>query len=76
MERIVFCLMIVLLLFSCERKHNNKVVNSVNGNSNLNFEVVEIDGCEYLYRGTGEVLFTHKGNCKFCEEKKQTEKSE
>jgi len=28
---------------------------------------VEIDGCEYLLAGWGNtVVFTHKGNCKFC----------
>lgn len=34
------------------------------------FEVVEIDGCEYLLNTTSDDAdLTHKGNCKFCLER-------
>ena len=45
------------------------------------FRVIEIDSCEYLikreeanhggYRGFGFGLMSHKGNCKFCEERRK-----
>jgi len=44
------------------------------------FRVIEIDSCEYLikenyeaagYRGYGFGLMAHKGNCKFCEERRK-----
>ena len=49
------------------------------------FRVIEIDSCEYLirkmyetsggYRGYGFGLMSHKGNCKFCEERRKQEKT-
>ena len=38
----------------------NGVVNTV--------RVVEIDSCEYL---VGRDMITHKGNCKYCEERRK-----
>lgn len=44
------------------------------------FRVIEIDSCEYLIRrmydaagnrGFGFGLMAHKGNCKFCEERRK-----
>ena len=32
-----------------------------------NVYVINIDSCEYLYIGAGNL--THKGNCKFCMER-------
>ena len=44
----------------------------------ITFHVVEIDGCEYLVgrcsggnSGTG--YMSHKGNCKYCEERRRAE---
>ena len=48
------------------------------------FRVIEIDSCEYLirrmyntsgHRGYGFGLMSHKGNCKFCEERRKQEKT-
>ena len=45
----------------------------------VKFHVVEIDGCEYIM-GTrmysdGEAGYmSHKGNCKYCEERRRAEK--
>ncbi len=42
-------------------------------NTVYNFEVIEIDGCEYLIGTHGYGGFmTHKGNCKFCAERNTT----
>lgn len=45
----------------------------------VTLHVVEIDGCEYLigrdcqdYKGYG--YLSHKGNCKYCEERRRAEK--
>jgi hypothetical protein len=29
----------------------------------IRLKIVVIDNCEYLYRGTGGAVLTHKGNC-------------
>ena len=48
------------------------------------FQVIVIDSCEYLikerketmgYRGYGLGFMSHKGNCKFCEERRKQEKT-
>jgi hypothetical protein len=42
------------------------------------FVVIEIDSCEYI--GTASAnsrdLFSHKGNCRFCKERRQKELKE
>lgn len=36
------------------------------------YEVVEIEGCEYVvYDGFEAGGITHKGNCKYCEQKRK-----
>ena len=44
----------------------------------ITFHVVEIDGCEYLVGcdGFGDAskgYMSHKGNCKYCEERRRAE---
>ena len=48
------------------------------------FQVIVIDSCEYLikerketrgHNGYGFGLMSHKGNCKFCEERRKQEKT-
>ena len=44
----------------------------------ITFHVVEIDGCEYLvghYSGGSSATgyMSHKGNCKYCEERRRAE---
>lgn len=47
------------------KRHKNKIFNATYA-----FEVIEVDNCEYLIgtQGYGGYL-THKGNCKYCEER-------
>ena len=45
------------------------IVNSINNNLRLvDFQVIQIDGCEYIFATTkyydGGSVLTHKGNCK------------
>ncbi len=30
------------------------------------FNIIEVDNCEYLMWGADHKTMTHKGNCKFC----------
>jgi hypothetical protein len=43
------------------------------------FSVIEIDGCEYIIgrttgRGTSMGYMSHKGNCKYCEQRRKQQK--
>lgn len=49
------------------------------------FRILVIDSCEYLYRykerinlyqGFGQSFMAHKGNCKFCSQRKKQELKE
>lgn len=61
-------LALTVILVSCSSTSKKEVVekNIVNPkNSELKFEVIEIDGCEYLLRRSGYAGYmSHKGNCK------------
>jgi hypothetical protein len=66
-------LIIILSIFSlvaCENtsKSKEKTYNFSNDWGNFDAKIVVIDGCEYL---TVYKFLTHKGNCRFCEERKQ-----
>lgn len=38
------------------------------------FNIIVIDSCEYLKRTSGHAgYFSHKGNCRFCKERRQKE---
>lgn len=59
MKKILFILATVLLC-SCEK------TTTVYSKSNLPWQVVEIDSCEYIKDG---YRLAHKGNCKYCRER-------
>lgn len=46
------------------------------GDDKSEYEVIVIDSCEYIYiYGYSRVGITHKGNCKFCEERRRRDKN-
>jgi hypothetical protein len=81
--RFAYVLLAVIVLFGCEepskQKENvisakNIYIHWVDGNGYSNqeeFTVVTIDSCEYLLAVYDRSrMITHKGNCKFCSERK------
>ena len=77
MKRLL-CLMVIMIVISgCYKTEN------VFGTENVNIrktktviegqhiEVYMIDGCEYIGKisGGNTDILTHKGNCKFCEQR-------
>jgi len=65
----IIALLAIVLFINCET-YSNEVKNVI-GNSKYNREVVVIDSCEYLvnYTYRRNYVLTHKGNCKFCQER-------
>lgn len=57
----LYTLLVVGVFTACTRGDELK-----NANSFKDYEVIEIDGCEYIQYGTsyGFLEITHKGNCK------------
>lgn len=67
-----------LAIVSCEKKTEAEIEEAKRLNG---FNIVVVDSCEYLiktetggYQGYG--YFAHKGNCRFCKERRQKELKE
>lgn len=69
----LFLALIALLLMSCGQKARTEK------DSTLEYDVIEIDSCEYImvqseaYRLKKVTSIAHKGNCKYCKERNNTE---
>ena len=76
----------VILMFGCESrteeqryrdylaKKEKAKQDSIMEAKFKGFRVIEIDSCEYLIRsGYSFGLMSHKGNCKFCKERRKQE---
>jgi hypothetical protein len=79
MKKVIICLLLSTIIFcSCEsdfavedreRRKLFETSETVNG---YHVAIIEIDSCQYLISGVGySQMMTHKGNCKFCEERKK-----
>lgn len=61
MKKLLLLFVLVLMLVSCQ---DSKPI------SVSEYKVVEIDSCEYVY---GFYRLAHKGNCKYCTERRKKE---
>lgn len=70
MKKIVLLLTLVFLCLGCEDPHK-RLHKEISINK---FIIATIDSCEYFEcHVRGGKVFTHKGNCKFCEERRKQE---
>ena len=67
MKKIVLLTLTALMMVGCEETVNYKVTD--------NYHIVVIDSCEYV-RYNFSYGFQHKGNCRFCKERRQKELEE
>ena len=75
-----YALFLLLFVISCGdmRDQSQRTANTLKESSgNLSsfppgFQLIELDSCQYVgyMVGQREGFFTHKGNCKFCEQRK------
>lgn len=81
MKKIFILMSILFATISCSKQSDTNVVEKLNDVYKveyLNFKVVTIDSCEYLIGGDsspyqGYDYMTHKGNCKYCAERRKRE---
>lgn len=65
----LFLALMALLLMSCEEAPRTEK------DSVIEYDVIEIDSCEYImvqsrnYYGYKVTSISHKGNCKYCQER-------
>jgi hypothetical protein len=62
----LFTILVAVFFVSCKQENVSRIkIKDVFSFSQV--EVVEIDGCEYIFVPNGNASWgTHKGNCKFC----------
>ena len=73
MEKIILLALTALMMVGCEYRTDDEIEEAKRLKG---FNIVVIDSCEYLkkdetcrYQGYG--YFAHKGNCRFCKERRQ-----
>ena len=68
MKKIIILLaLITLMMVGCDYKNPD---GSYDTSRSIEFETIVIDSCEYIY---GTYKLAHKGNCKYCKERRQKE---
>jgi tetrahydromethanopterin S-methyltransferase subunit A len=70
--RRLLCLMVIMIVISgCYKTENVNIGKTETVIEGQQIEVYTIDGCEYIGKISGSKydILTHKGNCKFCEQR-------
>lgn len=75
MKKIILLALAALMMVGCEHKTNAEIEETKRLNG---LNVVVIDSCEYLMMKNddgfcGYGYFAHKGNCRFCAERRKQE---
>lgn len=75
MKKIIILTLTALMMMGCEYKTDAEIAEAKRLNG---FKIVVIDSCEYLEKSDqagyfGYGYFAHKGNCKFCTERRKKE---
>lgn len=75
MKKIILLALAALMMVGCEYKTDFEIEEAKRLNG---FNIVVIDSCEYLEKSDarghqGYGYFAHKGNCRFCKERRQKE---
>ena len=75
MKKIILLALTTLMMVGCKYRTDAEIQEAKRLNG---FNIVVIDSCEYLkskegsgYLGYG--FFAHKGNCRFCKERREQE---
>lgn len=68
MKKLIILLALAFVMCGC-----NKHIENTFRVGTVDYNVIVIDDCEYLKAG---MSFTHKGNCKYCAERRRKEQEE
>ena len=73
MKKIILLTLATLMMVGCKHRTDAEIEEAKRLNG---FNIVVIDSCEYLYKKVtsgymGYGFMAHKGNCRFCKERRQ-----
>lgn len=76
MKKIILLACVACLMMGCQAPKSERIPETKV--LPYGFVVVEIDSCEYIETSSvyHRDLFSHKGNCRFCKERRQKELKE
>ena len=63
MKKIILLVLTAFMMMGCES-------SPYDTSKSIEFNTIVIDSCEYIY---GYQCLAHKGNCKYCKERRQKE---
>lgn len=72
MKKLILLLALAFVMCGCKMQQNPDGSYKI-GTDITTFKVVIIDSCEYVIEGN---RLAHKGNCKFCAERRKKEQEE
>ena len=78
-KKIILLALTALIMVGCNYKTDSEIEEQKRLNG---FDVIVIDSCEYLKKIEGDSPYlgygfmAHKGNCRFCKERRQKELEE
>lgn len=70
MKKIILLALTALMVIGCDYNSNSNIDTKTQG---FIFGTIIIDSCEYV---SGGYKLSHKGNCRFCKERRQKELEE
>jgi hypothetical protein len=78
MKKLLLLALTTMMMVGCEYKTDAEIKEAKRFNG---FNIIVIDSCEYLKKETamgysGYGFFAHKGNCKYCAERRKQELKE
>jgi len=79
MKKIILLALTALIMVGCQYEQNYKDIKApIEVEMERGFMIVEYDSCEYIRETQigGYSYFAHKGNCRFCKERRQKELKE
>ena len=66
-KKITLLALVALIMVGCDYRNPD---GSYDTSRSFNFRTIVIDSCEYVF---GSRKLAHKGNCRFCRERRQKE---
>ena len=70
MKKIILLLLTALMMVGCDYNSNRNIDTKTEG---IVYGTIIIDSCEYI---RAHYRLAHKGNCRFCKERRQKELEE
>lgn len=85
MKKVILLLVLAFVICGCSSEQTKELKDSQSSYKTVNPKIVIIDSCEYIVcysiGGTHsmtwtEPIYIHKGNCKYCAERRRKEQEE